>query len=53
VDEADEVMAEVRRRDGVRFDLELAGGMFAGRALVLRNQADLAEEKSKNLAGAP
>lgn len=41
-EEADEVMAEVRRRDAGRFDLELAGGLFAGRALVLRNMADKA-----------
>lgn len=41
-EEADEVMAEVRRRDAGRFDLELAGGLFAGRALVLRNLADKA-----------
>jgi monovalent cation:proton antiporter-2 (CPA2) family protein len=39
-EEADEVMAEVRRRDAGRFDLELAGGLFAGRALVLRNMAN-------------
>ncbi|WP_234263843.1 monovalent cation:proton antiporter-2 (CPA2) family protein [Hydrogenophaga sp. NFH-34] len=41
-EEADEVMAEVRRRDAGRFDLELAGGLFAGRALVLRNMTDKA-----------
>ena len=39
-EEADEVMAEVRRRDASRFDLELAGGLFAGRALVLGNMAN-------------
>ncbi len=39
VEEADDIMGEVRRRDTDRFDLELAGGLFAGRALVLRNVA--------------
>lgn len=34
-EEADEVMERVRRRDAERFDLEVAGGLFAGRALVL------------------
>ncbi len=38
-DEADEVMARVRRRDAERFELEVAGGLFAGRALVLGNVA--------------
>lgn len=38
-DEADAVLAEVRRRDAERFDLELAGGLFAGRALILGNAA--------------
>jgi voltage-gated potassium channel Kch len=38
-EEADEVMARVRRRDAERFELEVAGGMFAGRALVLGNVA--------------
>lgn len=36
-DEATEVMATVRRRDAERFDIELAGGAFAGRALILGN----------------
>jgi glutathione-regulated potassium-efflux system protein KefB len=35
VDEADAVMAELRRLDAERFDLEVAGDAFAGRALVL------------------
>jgi len=39
VEEADEVMARVRRRDAERFELEVAGGLFAGRALVLGNVA--------------
>jgi len=38
-DEADEVMARVRRRDAERFELEVSGGLFAGRALVLGNVA--------------
>jgi glutathione-regulated potassium-efflux system protein KefB len=38
-EEADEVMERVRRRDAERFDLEVAGGLFAGRALVLGNLA--------------
>ncbi len=37
VEEADEVMARVRRRDAERFELEVAGGLFAGRQLVLGN----------------
>ncbi len=37
-DEAEEVIAEVRRRDTDRLALELAGGMFAGRALLLGNK---------------
>ncbi|MBD9401756.1 monovalent cation:proton antiporter-2 (CPA2) family protein [Comamonas sp. CMM02] len=36
-DEASGVMDEVRRRDAERFALETAGGLFAGRALVLGN----------------
>lgn len=38
-DEADEIMERVRRRDAERFDLEVAGGLFAGRALILGNIA--------------
>jgi glutathione-regulated potassium-efflux system protein KefB len=37
-EEANEVMEHLRRRDAERMDLEAAGGMFAGRALVLGNQ---------------
>lgn len=36
-DEADQLMEQVRSRDAERFALETAGGMFAGRALVLGN----------------
>jgi glutathione-regulated potassium-efflux system protein KefB len=37
-EEADAVMEHLRRRDAERMDLEAAGGIFAGRALVLGNQ---------------
>ena len=37
-EEADAVMEHLRRRDAERMDLEAAGGLFAGRALVLGNQ---------------
>lgn len=37
--EADRIVAEVRRRDAERLQLELAGGLFAGRALILGNVA--------------
>ena len=37
-EEADEVMEHLRRRDAERMDLEAAGGLFAGRQLVLGNQ---------------
>ena len=36
-DEAEEIIADVRRRDTERFALELAGGLFAGRALIYGN----------------
>jgi glutathione-regulated potassium-efflux system protein KefB len=36
-DEAAEIAAEIRRRDGERFELELAGGLGAGRALMHGN----------------
>jgi len=35
--EADAVIEEVRKHDAERFALETAGGLFAGRALVLGN----------------
>ncbi|PJJ98387.1 potassium transporter [Lysobacteraceae bacterium NML75-0749] len=35
--EADEVIAELRRRDNERFAQETAGGVFAGRELLLKN----------------
>jgi glutathione-regulated potassium-efflux system protein KefB len=34
---ADEVVAEVRRRDAERLDLELCGGIYAGRSLIHGN----------------
>ena len=36
-DEADEAVAEVRRRDTERFNLEAAGGLFAGAAVLFSN----------------
>lgn len=36
-EEADEVMEHLRRRDAERMDMEAAGGLFAGRQLVLGN----------------
>lgn len=36
-DEAAEVVQDVRRRDTERFDLEVAGGLFAGRSLLYGN----------------
>ncbi len=36
-DAARDVMAEVRRRDAERFDLELCGGIYAGRSLIHGN----------------
>ena len=50
--EADEHVAELRRRDAERFALEVSGGRFAGRALVLRNMAER-EEGADASANAP
>ncbi len=36
-DQADEALAEVRRRDTERFSLEAAGGLFAGAAVLFSN----------------
>jgi CPA2 family monovalent cation:H+ antiporter-2/glutathione-regulated potassium-efflux system protein KefB len=36
-EEATDVMAELRRRDAARFELELVGGLYAGRPLVVGN----------------
>jgi CPA2 family monovalent cation:H+ antiporter-2/glutathione-regulated potassium-efflux system protein KefB len=38
-EEATDVMAELRRRDAARFELELVGGLYAGRPLVVGNAA--------------
>jgi glutathione-regulated potassium-efflux system protein KefB len=38
-EEVAETMADVRRRDGERFELQLAGGITAGRALMRGNLA--------------
>ena len=35
--QAADVIAEFRRRDADRFDLELSGGLYAGRALLIGN----------------
>lgn len=43
-EEADELMAFVRRRDAERLDLEMTGGLFAGRALVLGNMTPARQE---------
>lgn len=39
-----EVLAEIRRRDAERFDLELVGGIYAGRALIHGNRAEAPRE---------
>ena len=44
-DEANDLMEQVRQRDAERFALEVAGGMFAGRALVLGNIEHIAPPK--------
>jgi glutathione-regulated potassium-efflux system protein KefB len=36
-EEAEEVIQDVRQRDNERFDLEVAGGLFAGRSLLYGN----------------
>ena len=38
-EEAGEVMEELRRRDAARFELELVGGIYAGRELLRGNAA--------------
>ncbi|MCW3153353.1 monovalent cation:proton antiporter-2 (CPA2) family protein [Achromobacter spanius] len=45
-DEADEVVEDVRRRDAERFDLEVAGGLFAGRSLMYGNMTGPADGKN-------
>ncbi|WP_407520792.1 monovalent cation:proton antiporter-2 (CPA2) family protein [Methylobacterium oryzisoli] len=41
---ASEVMAEVRRRDAERLDLQIVGGIYAGRELIRGNAATTAHE---------
>ncbi|MEG3001583.1 MAG: monovalent cation:proton antiporter-2 (CPA2) family protein [Comamonas sp.] len=49
-DEADTLMEQVRSRDAERFALETAGGMFAGRALVLGNIEHIAPPRHGDAA---
>ncbi|MEG2046263.1 MAG: monovalent cation:proton antiporter-2 (CPA2) family protein [Comamonas sp.] len=49
-DEADALMEQVRSRDAERFALETAGGMFAGRALVLGNIEHIAPPRHGDAA---
>lgn len=44
-DEAEATMDLVRRRDGERLDLEMTGGLFAGRALILTNKQPSVRER--------
>ncbi|MCW5624882.1 MAG: monovalent cation:proton antiporter-2 (CPA2) family protein [Burkholderiales bacterium] len=44
--EAAEVVAEVRRRDAQRFDLEVVGGIYAGRSMIHGNLAAAAPTES-------
>ena len=45
-DEAAEVVQDVRRRDTERFDLEVAGGLFAGRSLLYGNMTSAPDGKN-------
>ncbi|CAB3690098.1 MAG: monovalent cation:proton antiporter-2 (CPA2) family protein [Achromobacter pulmonis] len=45
-DEAAEVVADVRKRDTERFDLEVAGGLFAGRSLLYGNMTGPADGRN-------
>ena len=45
-DEAAEVVADVRKRDTDRFELEVAGGLFAGRSLLYGNMTGPADGKN-------
>jgi len=45
-DEAAEVVEDVRRRDTERFDLEVAGGLFAGRSLLYGNMTGPADGRN-------
>jgi glutathione-regulated potassium-efflux system protein KefB len=45
-DEAAEVAQDVRKRDTDRFELEVAGGLFAGRSLLYGNMSGPADGKN-------
>lgn len=45
-EEAAEVLQDVRRRDTERFDLEVAGGLFAGRSLLYGNMTGPADGRN-------
>ncbi len=45
-DEAAEVVQDVRRRDTDRFELEVAGGLFAGRSLLYGNMSAPADGRN-------
>ena len=51
-EEADTLIADVRRRDTERFALEVAGGMFAGRQLLVGNTDHAPAHKPTQAAGA-
>ena len=51
-DEADDHVAELRRRDNERFTMEVNGGPFAGRDLVLHNLAEATAKAAANGATA-
>ncbi|MDP2228081.1 MAG: NAD-binding protein, partial [Moraxellaceae bacterium] len=50
-DEAEQISADVRRRDHERFVLESCGGIYAGTALILGNKADNAAATPSDAAG--
>ena len=52
-DEAAQIIADVRRRDAERFTLELAGGIFAGRALIYGNAVPRGLAPASAAAAAP
>ncbi|EHK65250.1 monovalent cation:proton antiporter-2 (CPA2) family protein [Achromobacter arsenitoxydans] len=45
-EEAQEVLEDVRQRDNERFDLEVAGGLFAGRSLLYGNMTSQPDGKN-------
>ena len=52
-DEAEETVAFVRQRDAERLDLELVGGKFAGRALLLSNVGHARQQPPARHPAAP